>query len=71
MLAISQIILYINKYIIEVLVRGDGEKNKNLYGTPERDRDSKRELEIETDRERYGGWEQHSRAVLVQQNFLQ
>lgn len=26
MLAISQIILYINKYIIQVLVRGDGEK---------------------------------------------
>lgn len=31
------------------MVRGDGEKNKNLYGTPERDRDSKRELETEKD----------------------
>lgn len=25
---VSQIILYINKYIIQVLVRGDGKKNK-------------------------------------------
>ena len=28
MLEISQIILYINKYIIQVLVRGDGGKKK-------------------------------------------
>lgn len=67
-LAISQIILYINKYIIQVLVRGDGKKNKikhvNLHGTPKRDIHRKR------GRERFGGWEECTTAVFVQQNFL-
>ena len=44
---------------------GEKKKHVNLRGNPKRDIHRKR------GRERFGGWEQRTTAVFVQQNFLQ